>query len=244
MIKTLLLTLTFFASLELHAQYQSKKNFTYKNVQYDVFIIKADSSLKNKFSIVQNAGRASEADFFAAQSTKGSFFAITAGIVDSSCKPLGLYITGGKEINSINLGSGEGSFYLKPNGVLAFDGVKFTIIESTAFVNSQQFIAIQPGPMLVNNGQPNANFTRGSKNRHIRCGVGIFQTKGNDYLVFAQSKIPVNFFDFANLFIQKYSCKMALNLTSASNCSLHLPGSRDAGRNGEIICNYIYIRLE
>lgn len=225
------------------AQHQVKKNFIYKSVAYDVFIIKADSALRNSFTITDNTGNQSEEDYFKTQGAVGDFFAITACVVDSACKPMGLYIANGQQINGINNNTGAGNFYLLPNGVLAYDGARFLLTESGVFSNSNTQWAIQSGPLLASSGNINTNFTKGSKNKFIRCGVGIYTDKGNEYLVFVKSNSVVNFYDFASLFIEKFNCKMALNLENMSNCSLHLPNQKDAGRSSVSICHYIQIKL-
>lgn len=62
--------------------------------------------------------------------------------------------------------------------------------------------------MLVIDGKVHPKFTIGSKNVHIRNGVGILP-KG--YLLFAMSKEKINFYDFATFFKSK-GCSNALYL--------------------------------
>ncbi|MCE3260121.1 MAG: hypothetical protein K0S12_1762, partial [Bacteroidetes bacterium] len=68
--------------------------------------------------------------------------------------------------------------------------------------------ATQSGPMLVINGKLHPDFREGSKNLNIRNGVGILP---DGKILFAISKVPVNFFDFA-MYFKKKGCKNALYL--------------------------------
>ena len=69
--------------------------------------------------------------------------------------------------------------------------------------------ALQSGPMLVVNGKINKELSPNSKSRYIRSGVGILDA---EKVVFAISKKPVRFYDFAALFAKKLNCKNALYL--------------------------------
>lgn len=62
--------------------------------------------------------------------------------------------------------------------------------------------------MLVIDGNLHKKLTKGSKNLHIRNGVGVLP---NGNLLFAMSKEKINFYDFASFF-QKNGCKNALYL--------------------------------
>ena len=69
--------------------------------------------------------------------------------------------------------------------------------------------ALQSGPMLVVKGQINKELSPSSKSRYVRSGVGVLNSQK---LVFAISKKPVRFYDFAELFSKELGCPNALYL--------------------------------
>jgi uncharacterized protein YigE (DUF2233 family) len=231
----------------ISAQFTEKKNLNFNNALYDVFIIRADSGSLKKITTSINKTGLSEMDFFDQLSTslQQPYFAITASIVDTNCHPLGLFISDGNRISNINMGVGTGNFYLKPNGLLYIDSLhQFAIQETSAFNPALKYrVAIQSGPMLLLKGVVNSAFDRNSKNRNTRCGVGVFVDKKEQYLVFAKSITPVTFYQFANLFAEKFNCSDALNLESSNNCSLHFPTINTAYRSLISICSYLVIPL-
>lgn len=226
--------------LQTQAQFSEKHNLVFNNAAYDVFTLKADSLLAAKLIVKNNTALLSEADFFnsIADST---FFAITASIVDSGCRTLGLYIEQGNKLKDLNLSQGSGNFFLKP-GVIAVDKNKVIIVESAAFNDSASY-AIQSGPMLIINNVINAAFDKNSKNRNIRCGVGVYVEKNEAYVVFIKSLVPVTFYEFSKLFQEKYNCSNALCLESGGNCSMHLPTRAAAYSNTLKVCRYLFIAL-
>ncbi|MGC4102943.1 phosphodiester glycosidase family protein [Ferruginibacter sp.] len=137
-------------------------------------------------------------------------FAMNGGMYTEDRQPLGLYIENGKTLHAINKRTGSGNFYLQPNGILYINKDQTVRICTTAqFGNGSNVLyATQSGPMLLVNGQINTVFTSGSVNTNIRNGVGLLP--GNR-LLFAMSKAPVNFYDFANFFKQA-GCSNALYL--------------------------------
>lgn len=137
-------------------------------------------------------------------------FAMNGGMYNRDGSPQGLYIENGKIISPIDtLQEAFGNFYMQPNGVFAIlqkgEGV---ISKSTAFTNDNVRFATQSGPMLLIQGKFHPKFREGSKNVHIRNGVGVLP---NGHLLFAMSKRKVNFYDFAEYFKAK-GCLNALYL--------------------------------
>jgi len=142
---------------------------------------------------------------------KQLIFAVNGGMYNKDLSPKGLYIENGKEIQAIDLKEkGYGNFYLQPNGVFLIDkNNKAKIIKSYQLENKSQIkYATQSGPMLLIDGAMHPKFRKGSKNIHIRNGVGILP---NGNLLFAMSKEKINFYDFADYFRQN-DCKNALYL--------------------------------
>ncbi len=145
------------------------------------------------------------------QDGKELLFAMNGGMFTTSFGPLGLYVEDGEEMNPINTKQkGYGNFYLQPNGVFQIDSSgKASIVNSSDYKNNGTIkYATQSGPLLLVDGKPHPEFTKGSKNVNIRNGVGVME---NGDLLFAMSKDKVNFFEFAQFFLQN-GCTSALYL--------------------------------
>lgn len=137
-------------------------------------------------------------------------FAMNAGMYKPNGSPQGLYIENKKTLSPLDTSSGNGNFYLKPNGVFYLTTTNTAVICSTASFKDNGDIkyATQSGPMLVIGGQIHLSFKAGSANLNIRNGVGILPS---GEVVFVISKVPVNFYDFAAYF-KNMGCKNALYL--------------------------------
>jgi uncharacterized protein YigE (DUF2233 family) len=141
---------------------------------------------------------------------KTLLFAMNGGMFNRDFSPQGLYIENFKMLANIDTGSGEGNFYLKPNGIFYLTDKKQAIICTTPdfVLNKNIKYATQSGPMLLVDGVIHPAFKEGSNNLNIRNGVGVLP---NNQVVFAMSKEEINFYDFA-AFFQKMGCKNALYL--------------------------------
>jgi len=161
-------------------------------------------------------------------------FAMNGGMYMPDHHPQGLYIEGGKTLRPIEKGEGKGNFYMKPNGIFFIDKEQVKIVETTKFdAHSSALYATQSGPMLLIEGAIHPAFNEGSKNLHIRNSVGI---AADGSVVFAISNKPVNFYDFASLFKEKYGCKNALYLDGfVSKCYLPELERSDKGGNFGVI---------
>jgi len=137
-------------------------------------------------------------------------FAMNGGMYQQDQSPSGLYIEDGKQLKPLNTRQASGNFYLQPNGVFYLtDKEQPFICTTSAFsINTHIKYATQSGPMLVINGLVNTAFKQDSKNLNIRNGVGILP---DNKVVFAMSKEPVNFYEFAAYF-RELGCKNALYL--------------------------------
>lgn len=138
-------------------------------------------------------------------------FAMNGGMFKKDLSPLGLYIEKGKRLAPLDtIQKGYGNFYLQPNGIFYFTNENKAVICPTADFENNPFIkyATQSGPMLMINGQMHPAFNNGSKNLNIRNGVGILP---NGDVLFAMSKAPINFYDFATFF-KEQGCQNALYL--------------------------------
>jgi len=145
-----------------------------------------------------------------AQNHKKLVFAMNGGMYGPDHLPKGLFIENGSVQSPLDTSSGSGNFYIKPNGVFYVTADQIPVIcDTKIFRNSGSMkYATQSGPMLVIGGQIGSAFTQGSANVNIRNGVGVLP---DNKVVFAISKVPVNFYDFANYF-KSIGCKNALYL--------------------------------
>jgi uncharacterized protein YigE (DUF2233 family) len=229
--------------LPVHAQYYSDTAYRWNGASYTVFKVVVDSFTLKGLSLVENTKRSPEDTIFPVKASM-DLFAVTGCIVDPSCKPLGLYVAGGKLKKKLNLGSGAGNFFELTNGVLAFTERHATIKSSRAFkLDSAQKWALQTGPMLIDSASINTQLKKESTNRQIRVGVGISDTLGIQTLIFVRSNEPVNFHHLASLFLDLYKCKTALCLESGSFSSIRIPGVSKTVRHTEGSCIYISLRL-
>lgn len=138
-------------------------------------------------------------------------FAMNGGMYNKDGSPQGLYIEEGITKAPLDLHQeGYGNFYMQPNGVFFLTKEQQAGISTSQNFHEQKNIdyATQSGPMLLIDGKIHPKFTQGSKNLHIRNGVGILP---DGKILFAMSKEKINFYDFASYFKQQ-GCKDALYL--------------------------------
>jgi len=166
-------------------------------------------------------------------------FAVNGGMYTKKRVPQGLYIENGETIQAIDTSTGHGNFYMQPNGIFFLDKDGAKVVETTNFTthSSPTLFATQSGPMLLIDGKIHPVFNEGSKNLHIRNGVGI---TANSTVVFAISNEPVNFYDFAMLFKERYGCQNALYLDGfVSKCYLPELKRKDTGGNFGVMIGVI-----
>lgn len=145
------------------------------------------------------------------RSPRRLIFATNAGMFDPNFVPCGLHVKDGHELAPLNLKSGPGNFYMKPNGVFLIDATGPKVIESEKYPGTRPDVrlATQSGPLLVIDGAVNAQFDPQSPNKRIRSGVGV---AADHRSVFAISREPVTFHAFATLFRDRLDCPDALYL--------------------------------
>jgi uncharacterized protein YigE (DUF2233 family) len=164
---------------------------------------------------------------FVASKGERLLFAANAGMFDPDSRPVGLLVQDGGETSPLNLNDGAGNFYIKPNGVFVLNEKhKALIVESSAYAALLTPVtwATQSGPLLVYGGDIHPDFISDSKNLKIRSGVGV---RKDGTIVFAISRNPVNFYDFADLFRTRLKCPNALYLDGEIS-AFHVPGGKDA----------------
>jgi uncharacterized protein YigE (DUF2233 family) len=138
-------------------------------------------------------------------------FAMNAGMFREDYSPLGLLILNGRQVHRINLATGFGNFYMKPNGVFVLTTVGAQIIESSQYgsVEDPVILATQSGPMMVSAGVIHSGLNPQGTSRNIRNGIGVMNA---NEVVFAISDEPVTFYEFALLFRDRLKCPDALYL--------------------------------
>ncbi|MEO0404805.1 MAG: phosphodiester glycosidase family protein [Bacteroidota bacterium] len=163
-------------------------------------------------------------------------FAMNGGMYMENQNPLGLYIENGEQFRKLNrVKEAFGNFYLQPNGVFYINKDNHAEISVTTNVKdvSDMKFATQSGPMLLIDGDYHPKLNKGSSNLRVRNGVGILP---DGLVMFAISKKPVNFYDFATLFKQN-GCQQALYLDGFVS-RMYCPSSdvqQQGGRFGVII---------
>ena len=140
-------------------------------------------------------------------------FATNAGIYDRENRPLGLTIADGKTLRPLNTTRGRsGNFGIQPNGVFYVDSEGHAGVVTTDAWRERGIdarIATQSGPMLVVDGELNANFVEESESRKWRSGVCVPR---DGRVAFAVSESPVTFHAFASVFRDALGCRDALYL--------------------------------
>ena len=152
-------------------------------------------------------------------------FAANAGMFQPDFSPVGLLVLDGNQVAPLNTEDGQGNFFMKPNGVFLINQKhEARIVNSANYVDelSPAVWATQSGPMLVLRGDINPDFNAASKSLKIRSGVGV---RKDGVAVFALSRQPVSFYDFAALFRDKLQCHEALYLDGEIS-AFHVPGMK------------------
>jgi uncharacterized protein YigE (DUF2233 family) len=155
-------------------------------------------------------------------------FAMNAGMFREDFSPLGLLVVNGRQVHRINLATGFGNFYMKPNGVFVLTTVGARIVESSRYgtVEDPVILATQSGPMLVSAGAIHPGLNPEGTSHNIRNGIGVVNA---NEIMFAISDEPVTFYEFALLFRDRLKCPDALYL-DGSVSSLFV---RSLGRDDE-----------
>jgi len=137
-------------------------------------------------------------------------FAMNAGMYHSDRRPVGLYIENGEIRAPLQTRESFGNFGLLPNGLLCLTDTGARVIETLRYQREQPACraATQSGPMLVIDGELHPRFLPDSTSRYIRNGVGT--TTEGDRAIFAISRNPVTFHQFARFFRDALALPQAL----------------------------------
>jgi uncharacterized protein YigE (DUF2233 family) len=163
---------------------------------------------------------------FTASKGERLLFAANAGMFEPDSKPVGLLVQDGNETSPLNLNDGTGNFYMKPNGVFVLNQKRDArIVESGEYPELLTPVtwATQSGPLLVHGGGILPEFNADSKNLAVRSGVGV---RKDGTIVFSISRLPVNFYTFASLFLDQLKCPNALYLDGTIS-AFYVPGRKD-----------------
>ena len=168
---------------------QEERIFTYNSVDFAVFKLPVSAQNLASLKILSNSAMQETDEFLREHMRNGNsnFFACNAGTEEVNGEPLGLFTSGGIEAKPINLGDGNGNFYLKPNGVFYFTDNDAQVINSAQYVGSPDVkYAIQSGPLLLENGNIHPEFKLNSTNVKLRLGVGISEAAGSKEILFVK----------------------------------------------------------
>ncbi|MDJ0977787.1 MAG: phosphodiester glycosidase family protein [Erythrobacter sp.] len=163
-------------------------------------------------------------------------FATNGGAFTDDLSPRGYLVTAGERLSTLDRGSGEANFYLKPNGVFFGSGARWRILTTTAFfstVRDRPQFGTQSGPMLLVDGELGAAIGENGNSRAIRNAVGVDE-EGKAHFVI--SNAPISYGQLARYFRDELSVPNALFL-DANSSSLWNPatGRMDEGRTGPIL---------
>ena len=142
-------------------------------------------------------------------------FAMNAGMFTVSGEPVGLYIEATKQGHPINLATGPGNFYMKPNGVFWQDSSGALHIDpSDTFAQRSRHAvwATQSGPLLLSDGKAHPAISYDGTSTNTRNGVGL---RNSREAVFVIANEPVSFGRFLRFFRDFLGCRDALYLDGA-----------------------------
>jgi uncharacterized protein YigE (DUF2233 family) len=148
-------------------------------------------------------------------------FAMNGGMYHEDLSPVGLHVEEGAEKTPLNTNPGWGNFHMLPNGVFFVGDGKAGVMAAETYRSAgiRPRFATQSGPMLVIDGALHPRFLPDSDSLKTRNGVGVTSSGA---VVFAVSKRPVRFHDFATLFRDRLNCPNALFLDGTIS-SLYVP---------------------
>jgi uncharacterized protein YigE (DUF2233 family) len=138
-------------------------------------------------------------------------FAMNAGMYREDFSPVGLMVTEGRQVHRLNLATGYGNFYIKPNGVFILSSSGARIVETSEYRSLPEpaQLATQSGPLLVQGGRISPALNPQGTSKLIRNGVGVTSP---EQVVFVISEDTVSFYEFAQMFKESLHCIDALYL--------------------------------
>ncbi len=163
-------------------------------------------------------------------------FAVNGGMYGDDLRAVGYFVSGSDRLSELDTGSGDGNFYLKPNGVFYGTGGTWRILSSDTFlrtVGTRPEFGTQSGPMLLIDGKIHPEITENGPSRQIRNGVGVDKDGRAHFVI---SEAPLSFGQFARFYRDELKVANALYL-DGNVSSLWDPatGRMDSRRVGPII---------
>ena len=157
-------------------------------------------------------GQFQELDNFLKEQGLDIIFATNGGMYHADRSPVGMYVENFNEFSPLINRKGPGNFGLLPNGVFCFNKKEFLILETKKFARSkiQCQYATQSGPLLVMDGKIHPKFIKDGTSKFVRSGVGT--SKDGLEAIFLISNQAVNFYHFANTFLDHLKIDNALYL--------------------------------
>ncbi len=163
-------------------------------------------------------------------------FAVNGGMYGDDLKPLGYYVEKGERLKELDRGTGEGNFYMKPNGVFFGTGGYWRVLGSNTFfetVGERPEFGTQSGPLLLVDGKLHPEIQDNGPSRAIRNGVAV-DAGGRAHFVISDA--PVSFGQLARYFRDVVKVSNALYLDGQVSSLLDpASGRMDKGRVGPII---------
>ncbi len=201
--KLVIILLLLVSMSSLLFQFSLKNNENY--ISYIVNPKKQNVALYWKNEKEVNFGSLQNLKLWLNKNSKELLFATNGGMYKKDHSPQGLYIENNNIKTVIDTTSGNGNFYMKPNGIffLTTSNVANVCKTKDFKVNSKVKFATQSGPMLLIDGEIHKSFNINSTNLNIRNGVGILP---NNEIIFAMSKKEINFYEFATYFKNRGCC--------------------------------------
>ncbi len=159
-------------------------------------------------------------------------FAMNAGMFHPDMRTVGLLVIDGREIAPINRSSGNGNFYLQPNGVFLVDAQGPRVLATHEYRDLAPSLATQSGPLLLSHGviPESPAFRATSRSRHVRNGVCVPRP---GEVAFVISEAEVTFREFAEYFRDALGCQDALYL-DGSISSLYSAALEREDRRGTL----------
>ncbi|MEO0461917.1 MAG: phosphodiester glycosidase family protein [Pseudomonadota bacterium] len=163
-------------------------------------------------------------------------FAMNGGAFSDDLKPRGYLVASGARLGELSRGSGDGNFFMKPNGVFYGTGGTWRVRSTDRFYSTvldrPQF-GTQSGPMLLVGGELGGAISEEGTSLAIRNAVGVGPDGKAHFVI---SGDPLTYSQLARFFRDELKVKDALFLDSKSSSLWDTAtGRMDQGRTGPII---------
>ena len=163
-------------------------------------------------------------------------FAMNGGAFRDDLSPRGYLVASGERLSELDRGSGDGNFYMKPNGVFFGSAGKWQVLSTEAFfstVRDRPRFGTQSGPMLLVGGELGEAINANGNSRTVRNAVGV-DARGRAHFVI--SGAPISYGQLARYMRDELAVTDALFLDFNSSALWDPANGRlDEGRTGPIL---------